>query len=294
MFTDSEIYKSITSISEWIRLHNHSVSLKDKKIYIRGLAIGVPGECLFPELGIENQEATNEEEKGILVYSDNNDKYLWLNSSWHHVENVLNVSSAKAGWVMIDSLWERLIMLTLTQLDYSADETEEEVPYGCCPLNDPAYLLWQNNKPVGMCSLKLKGTSVWGGEEKYLCDTLDTLYVRPMCRRQGHTINLLYMLTSQLLPGEYFGLSYPISLSMCKVLFKFMQLYPSLRDTLWTLDEEGEVSGTVRLMLGTLIVENVLPKPVTNSNFFHNERNGDLMLTDSRSTSDIEVSCELK
>ncbi|RXG54968.1 hypothetical protein Avbf_12628, partial [Armadillidium vulgare] len=253
MFTDSEIYKSITSISEWIRLHNHSVSLKDKKIYIRGLAIGVPGECLFPELGIENQEATNEEEKGILVYSDNNDKYLWLNSSWHHVENVLNVSSAKAGWVMIDSLWERLIMLTLTQLDYSADETEEEVPYGCCPLNDPAYLLWQNNKPVGMCSLKLK-----------------------------------------LLPGEYFGLSYPISLSMCKVLFKFMQLYPSLRDTLWTLDEEGEVSGTVRLMLGTLIVENVLPKPVTNSNLFHNERNGDLMLTDSRSTSDIEVSCELK
>lgn len=55
------------------------------------------------------------------------------------------------------NLGERLLMLILTQLDYAAKEAEAEVPYGCCPLSDPAYILWQNNLPVGMCSLKRKG-----------------------------------------------------------------------------------------------------------------------------------------
>ena len=55
------------------------------------------------------------------------------------------------------SLGERLLVLILTQLDYTARESEFEVPYGCCPLSDPAYLLWIEHCPVGMCSLKSKG-----------------------------------------------------------------------------------------------------------------------------------------
>ena len=48
-------------------------------------------------------------------------------------------------------------MLVLTQLDYTSREDESEVPYGCCPLSDPTYLLWHLNRPAGMCSLKRKG-----------------------------------------------------------------------------------------------------------------------------------------
>ena len=35
---------------------------------------------------------------------------------------------------------------------------------------------------------------------------------------------------------------------------KFISLFPELRGTLWTLDEDGEVSGTVELMLGSLMM----------------------------------------
>lgn len=42
------------------------------------------------------------------------------------------------------------------------------------------------------------------------------------------------------------------------VLLKFIQVYPELRDTLWTLDEDGEVSGTVTLMLGSLMMRGAL------------------------------------
>lgn len=55
------------------------------------------------------------------------------------------------------ALGERLLVLVLTQLDYAAREAEAEVPYGCCPLSDPTYLLWHMHRPAGMCSLKRKG-----------------------------------------------------------------------------------------------------------------------------------------
>lgn len=42
------------------------------------------------------------------------------------------------------------------------------------------------------------------------------------------------------------------------MLLKFIQVYPELRDTLWTLDEDGEVSGTVTLMLGSLMMRGAL------------------------------------
>ena len=60
------------------------------------------------------------------------------------------------------------------------------------------------------------GTSIWGGEDVYACDTLDTMYVRPFARRQGYSLALLHTLTSELPPGDHLGLSHPISLSMCK------------------------------------------------------------------------------
>lgn len=37
------------------------------------LAVAVPGECLFPELSAENEDASHEEEKGILVYTDSHE-----------------------------------------------------------------------------------------------------------------------------------------------------------------------------------------------------------------------------
>lgn len=46
--------------------------------------------------------------------------------------------------------------------------------------------------------------------------------------------------------------------SPMSVLLKFIQVYPELRDTLWTLDEDGEVSGTVTLMLGSLMMRGAL------------------------------------
>lgn len=58
------------------------------------------------------------------------------------------------------------------------------------------------------------GISIWGGEDVYPHDTLDTLYIRPQYRRQGHTLSLLYMLTSKLSPNEYLALSHPISMNM--------------------------------------------------------------------------------
>ena len=50
--------------------------------------------------------------------------------------------------------------------------------------------------------------------------------------------------------------------SLPAVLLKFIQVYPELRDSLWTLDEDGEVSGTVMLMLGSLMMRGALyPTP---------------------------------
>jgi len=44
-------------------------------------------------------------------------------------------------------------------------------------------------------------------------------------------------------------------------LLKFVQVRPDLRDALWTLDEDGEVSGTVMLMLGSLMMKEALYTP---------------------------------
>lgn len=66
------------------------------------------------------------------------------------------------------------------------------------------------------CLKFLLGTSIWGGEDVYACDTLDTMYVRPCARRQGHSLALLRTLSSALPPGDHLGLSHPVSLSMCK------------------------------------------------------------------------------
>lgn len=41
-----------------------------EEITAEDLAVAVPGECLFPELSAENEDASHEEEKGILVYTD--------------------------------------------------------------------------------------------------------------------------------------------------------------------------------------------------------------------------------
>ena len=49
------------------------------------------------------------------------------------------------------------------------------------------------------------------------------------------------------------------------VLLKFIQVYPELRDSLWTLDEDGEVSGTVTLMLGSLMMRGALIGAGTNT-----------------------------
>ncbi|XP_047485981.1 uncharacterized protein LOC134782530 [Penaeus indicus] len=258
--TDAEIHDSITNIAIWLETHSHAGPQQTpEEITALDLAVAVPGECFFPELCAENEEASHEEEKGILVYTDSSeDKYIWLMGDWHPLERVLNITSSKAGWVRTTCLGERLLVLVLTQLDYTAREAEAEVPYGCCPLNDPTYLLWHDHRPSGMCSIKRKGTSIWGGEDVYACDTLDTMYVRECARRQGHSLELLRTLTSEIPPGEHLGLSHPVSLSMCKVLLKFIQVYPELRDTLWTLDEDGEVSGTVTLMLGSLMMRGAL------------------------------------
>lgn len=265
--TDAEVYESITNIALWLETHSHSGPQQTpEEITAEDLAVAVPGECLFPELWAENEEATHEEEKGILVYTDSGeDKYIWLKGDWHPLERVLGIASPKKGWVRTSCLGERLLVLTLTQLDYAAREAEAEVPYGCCPLVDPTYLLWHHHRPAGMCSLKRKGTSIWGGEDVYACDTLDTMYVRPTSRRQGHSLALLRTLAAELPPGDHLGLSHPVSLSMCKVLLKFIQVYPELRDSLWTLDEDGEVSGTVTLMLGSLMMRGALHGAGTNN-----------------------------
>ncbi|KAK7067678.1 hypothetical protein SK128_028182 [Halocaridina rubra] len=258
--TDAEVYDSVTNIALWLETHSHSGPQQTpEEITAEDLAVAVPGECLFPELWAENEEATHEEEKGILVYTDSaEDKYIWLKGDWHPLERVLSITSPKTGWVRTSCLGERLLVLVLTQLDYAAREAEAEVPYGCCPLLDPTYLLWHHHRPAGMCSIKRKGTSIWGGEDLYACDTLDTMYVRPCARRQGHSLALLRTLAAELPPGDHLGLSHPVSLSMCKVLLKFIQVYPELRDSLWTLDEDGEVSGTVTLMLGSLMMRGAL------------------------------------
>lgn len=44
-----------------------------EEITAEDLAVAVPGECFFPELCAENEEASHEEEKGILVYTDSNE-----------------------------------------------------------------------------------------------------------------------------------------------------------------------------------------------------------------------------
>ncbi|MPC91791.1 hypothetical protein E2C01_086850 [Portunus trituberculatus] len=46
------------------------------------------------------------------------------------------------------------------------------------------------------------------------------MYVRPFARRQGYSLALLHTLTSELPPGDHLGLSHPVSLSMCKVMFQ--------------------------------------------------------------------------
>ncbi|KAG0715240.1 Soluble lamin-associated protein [Chionoecetes opilio] len=258
--TDVQVFESVTNIKLWLENHSRAGPQQTpEEITSEDLAVAVPGECLFPELNAENEDASHEEEKGILVYTDSQeDKYIWLKGDWHPLERVLGITSPKNGWVRTPCLGERLLVLVLTQLDYAAREEESEVPYGCCPLGDPAYLLWHQQRPAGMCSLKRKGTSIWGGEDLYACDTLDTMYVRPHVRRQGYTLSLLHTLASKLPPGDHLGLSHPVSLSMCKVLLKFIQVYPELRDAMWTLDEDGEVSGTATLMLGSLMVRGAL------------------------------------
>lgn len=265
--TDVQVYESITNIALWLETHSHAGPQQTpQEITAEDLAVAVPGECLFPELSAENEDASHEEEKGILVYTDSQeDKYIWLKGDWHPLERVLSITAPKSGWVRTPCLGERLLVLILTQLDYAAREDESEVPYGCCPLSDPTYLLWHHNRPAGMCSLKRKGTSIWGGEDVYACDTLDTMYVRPCARRQGYSLSLLHTFTSELPPGDHLGLSHPVSLSMCKVLLKFIQVYPELRDTMWTLDEDGEVSGTVTLMLGSLMMRGALQGAGTHS-----------------------------
>ena len=56
-----------------------------------------------------------------------------------------------------------------------------------------------------------------------------------------------------------------IFFSILLVLAKFISLFPELRGTLWTLDEDGEVSGTVELMLGSLMMRGGF-----GSDFFQN------------------------
>ncbi|KAF2357741.1 Acyl-CoA N-acyltransferase [Trinorchestia longiramus] len=259
LLADKEVQESITNIDLWLATHSHSGL---HAIRAEDLAVAIPGECFFMELLQENEEAHRELEKGILVYTDaREEQYLWLKGDWHPLERILNITSNKEGWHQTQSLGERLLVLVLTQLDYRAREAEGEVPYGCCSPTHPTYLLWVHHRLAGMASIRRKGSSIWGGEEVYACDTLDTVYVRPSHRRHGYTLALLSTLAARLPPGEHLGLSHPISLSMCKVLLKFIQVCPDLRERLWTLDEDGEVSGTVMLMLGSLIMRGALCPP---------------------------------
>ena len=75
---------------------------------------------MFPELALENEEASREEEKGILVYTDDRDgiteffykfcfihcisfteKSIWLNGYWYPLEKVLHIRAPKNGWVQV-------------------------------------------------------------------------------------------------------------------------------------------------------------------------------------------------
>ena len=49
-----------------------------EKICCEDLAVAVPGECLFPELAEDNELASQEEEKGILVYTDSTDGMIFI------------------------------------------------------------------------------------------------------------------------------------------------------------------------------------------------------------------------
>lgn len=48
------------------------------------------------------------------------------------------------------------------------------------------------------------------------------------------------------------------------VLFKFIRLYGELSKSLYTLDEDGVVSGTVQLMVGSMIRRGSRPSPFAN------------------------------
>lgn len=52
---------------------NLSYRQTPEEITALDLAVAVPGECFFPELCAENEEASHEEEKGILVYTDSSE-----------------------------------------------------------------------------------------------------------------------------------------------------------------------------------------------------------------------------
>ncbi|XP_042226345.1 uncharacterized protein LOC121869183 isoform X2 [Homarus americanus] len=120
--TDIDVHESITNIAIWLETHSHAGPQQTpEEITAEDLAVAVPGECLFPELCAENEEASHEEEKGVLVYTDSNeDKYIWLKGDWHPLEGIEH------------------------------------------------YLTKQWMGP---------STSIWGGEDVYACDTLDTMYV---------------------------------------------------------------------------------------------------------------------
>jgi len=262
LLSDKEVEEAIYNIDTWLAMH--TTSLYNRHITAEDLAVAIPGECLFPELLEENEEAPRELEKGVLVYTDaREEQYLWVRGAWQPLEHVLSITCGHSGWVQTHTLGERLLVLVLTQLDYRAREAQGEVPYGCCPPSDVTHLLWAGGTLAGMASLKPRGSSIWGGPEAYACDTLDTLFVRAAHRRQGHALALLAALAKATPPGCHLALSHPISVGMCKVLLKFVRVYPALRETLWTLDEDGEVAGTVLLMLGSMMVRGGLLPPAS-------------------------------
>ncbi|XP_012723045.2 protein FAM169B isoform X1 [Fundulus heteroclitus] len=165
---------------------------------------------------------------------------LYLHEKWWRLDDVLRTSSkSRSGLQPVQSVTERLIVFLLSRV-VERPQSHGEVSFSPHPRTESCKVLWEDGQAVGFYSVKHKGKLCDSWSSRcYLLPVLDTVLVRPSCRRRGFGLQILHDFCSSFSSEDFLGVSSPLSSSMAAVIRRFLQQHEEHRERLYEVEAPG-------------------------------------------------------
>ncbi|KAJ9584753.1 hypothetical protein L9F63_020903 [Diploptera punctata] len=158
---------------------------------------------------------------------------------WCSPEQILKDSPERNGWIQVNTQHDRIVLYVLSQVMYrQLERQEQDVVFDEPDPQDQAAILWQHGEAIGFYTFKPKGLVFNTMVESYQMTTVDSVFIRTAHRRHGHATSMLTHITS-CFPQQDIAFSSPISDNMCKVVRKYLNKNPGLREKLWQVEGTG-------------------------------------------------------